>query len=148
LLAEQTRAQADTVLERTGVEQVDLVGFSMGALIARYYLQRLGGRARVRRFISISGPHHGTLTAYAWRSAGLRDMRPGSALLRDLQADADPFGAVEVHCLYTPYDLMIVPASSSILPNAASVRSLAIPIHRMMITHPRAIDAVATLLRA
>src|SRR5262245_56563610 len=41
--------------------RVDLVGFSMGALVSRFYLQRLDGRTQVRRFVSISGPHHGTL---------------------------------------------------------------------------------------
>ena len=66
----------------------------------------------MRRFISISGPHKGTLAAYALPLAGLHDMRPGSALIRDLEGDRDAFGSVEVHCLYTPYDLMIVPATS------------------------------------
>src|SRR5262249_53509313 len=59
----------------------DLVAFSMGGLVGRYYLQRLGGAARVRRFVSISSPHRGTLTAYLRRNAGARQMRPGSAFL-------------------------------------------------------------------
>jgi triacylglycerol lipase len=145
-LAAQAKRQADALLDEHG-GPIDLVGFSMGALISRYYLQRLGGKACVRRFISISGPHRGTLSAYGLPLAGLRDMRPGSALLRDLDADEDAFGTVEVHCLYTPYDLMIVPATSSVLPGARSVQRLPLPIHRMMITQPRALDAIASVLR-
>jgi len=145
-LAEQVKRQADALFEQHGA--IDLVGFSMGALVSRYYLQRLGGNAQVRRFISISGPHHGTLIAYALPLAGLREMRPGSALIRELESDAEPFGNVEVHCLYTPYDLMIVPATSSVLPQARSVQKIAVPIHRMMIMHRASLDAVASVLRA
>jgi triacylglycerol lipase len=145
-LAEQAKHQADALLQEHG-GPIDLVGFSMGALISRYYLQRLGGKACVRRFVSISGPHRGTLSAYALPLAGLRDMRPGSALIRDLEADQDAFGQVEVHCLYTPYDLMIVPAASSVLPGARSVQRIELPIHRMMITRPAALDAIASVLR-
>jgi len=145
-LAAQVQREAEALMEAHGAP-IDLVGFSMGALVSRYYLQKLGGRANVRRFVSISGPHRGTLTAYALPLAGLRDMRPGSALLRELESDATGFGEVEVHCLYTPYDLMIVPAASSILAAAKTTRRLDIPIHRMMITERRALDAIAALLR-
>jgi triacylglycerol lipase len=145
-LAAQAKQQADALIEEHG-GPIDVVGFSMGALISRYYLQRLGGKAHVRRFVSVSGPHRGTLAAYALPLPGLRDMRPGSALLRDLEADPDAFGEVEVHCLYTPYDLMIVPATSSVLPGARSVQRIELPIHRMMITQRAALDAIAGVLR-
>jgi len=145
-LAEQAKQHADALRQEHG-GPIDLVGFSMGALVSRYYLQRLGGRACVRRFISISGPHRGTLAAYALPLPGLRDMRPGSALIRELEADAEGFGGVEVHCLYTPYDLMIVPAESSVLPGAKSVQRVGVPIHRMMITDRNALDAIASVLR-
>lgn len=146
-LAEQVHAEAEKLSAQHPGAQLDLVGFSMGALVSRYYLQRLAGSARVRRFVSVSGPHAGTLAAHALPLPGARDMRPGSALLRDLEADVDPFGAVEVHCLYTPFDAMIVPAKSAVLRQAKSVRTLAMPLHRMMITHATAIDAIASALR-
>lgn len=145
-LARQVEREAAPLVAQHA--RFDLVGFSMGALVARYYLQRLGGAAHVRRFVSISGPHAGTWAAYALPLPGLRDMRPDSALLRELAADEAPFGDVEVHCLYTPYDLMIVPATSSVLPGARSVRRLEVPIHRMMITQRAALDAIAQALRS
>ena len=146
-LAEQVAREADAICQRPATPQLDLVGFSMGALIARYYLQRLGGKQRVRRFVSISGPHAGTLTAYGLPFAGVRQMRPNSALLRELQLDPDPFGSVQVHCLFTPWDLMIVPPRSSVLPGAHSVHSLPVRLHRWMLTDPRVLDQVASLLR-
>ena len=41
---------------------VDLIGFSQGALIARWYVQKLGGHVRAKRIISICGTNHGTKT--------------------------------------------------------------------------------------
>jgi triacylglycerol lipase len=145
-LADQIRAQADALLERLGAPRLDLVGFSMGALASRYYLQRCGGRDRVRRFVSISGPHAGTWTAYALPFEGARQMRPGSAFLRALDADEQPFGAVEVHCLYTSLDLMIVPAISSVLREAKSIHRLRVPLHRWMIQDPAVLDRVGRIL--
>lgn len=137
---------AEELARREGSAQIDVVGFSMGALVSRWYLQRGGGKARVRRWISVAGPHHGTLNAYALPVPAARDMRPNSALLRDLAADADPFGGVEVHCVYTPFDLMIVPPKSGILPGARSVRSFRVPMHRFLITDRRVLDHVAEIV--
>jgi triacylglycerol lipase len=148
-LGAQVARDAEALCAREGTAQIDLVGFSMGALASRWFVQRGGGAARVRRFVSISGPHHGTVTAYALPFAGIRDMRPKSALLRDLASDADPFGPVEVHCTYTPFDLMIVPATSGALPSARSVRVFCVPTHERMIKSGRVIEyATSVLLQA
>ena len=48
---------------------VTIVAHSMGCLVARYYVERLGGRACVGRLILIGGPHEGaprTLEAFAF----------------------------------------------------------------------------------
>lgn len=145
-LARQVGEHARELASRAGCERVDVVGFSMGALVTRTYVQRLDGKQRVRRFVSISGPHRGTATAYALPFAGCRDMRPGSSFLRELEADPDPWGEVEVHVLYTPYDLMILPAASSRLPGARSESVLPIALHRLMIHDRRALDRVAEIL--
>ena len=143
-LAEQLRREVQAIPAEA---QLDLVGFSMGALVSRYYLQALGGKTRVRRFVSIPGPHAGTWTAYGLPFEGVKQMRPGSALLRALAADPDPFGAVQVHCLYTPWDLMIVPPVSSVLPGAHGVYRLPVRMHRFMLTDPRVAERVSELLR-
>jgi len=146
-LAAQIERRAEAILLTTGAPKLDLVGFSMGALASRYWLQKLGGKDVVRTFVSISGPHRGTLTAFAARHAGVRQMRPSSPLLRDLDSDLDPWGGVSVHTLWTPYDLMIVPARSSRLASATDHR-LKVALHRWMISDPRAVERVVTILRA
>lgn len=145
-LATQLDAAVREALAGSGAARADVVGFSMGALVTRWWIQRGGGRDLARRFVSISGPHGGTHTAHALPLKGARDMRPDSALLRDLARDADPWGEVEVHCLYTPYDLMILPARSSVLHGAKTTRSFPVKLHRWMLTDRDVLDAVARLL--
>ena len=118
-MASQVRDAACALQRKTCAPRIDLVAFSMGALVARYFLQRQGGRSVVRRFISIAGPHHGTLIAYLRQNEGSRQMRPGSALLRGLNADVNPWGDVEVFSFWTPLDLMVIPATSSRLKGGA-----------------------------
>jgi triacylglycerol lipase len=130
-----------------GPNPIDLVGFSMGALTSRFYLQRLGGKARVRRFVSIAGPQHGTFSAYGLPFVGVRQMRPGSDLIRDLESDPDPWGNVQVHTVTTPYDLMILPSHSGELQGSTSHKSFPVKMHRWMITDVRVLDHVAQLLR-
>jgi triacylglycerol esterase/lipase EstA (alpha/beta hydrolase family) len=146
-LAEQVEAAARALLAESGRPRLDLVGFSMGALVARFWIQRRGGASRTRRFVSISGPHAGTATAWAMGKAGVRQMRPKSPLLCDLDADPNPWRGVEVHTLWTPFDLMIVPPRSSRLAGAAHDHRIPLPLHRSMVTHPRAIDTVVSILR-
>ncbi len=144
-LADQVETAATGLLERTGAASLDLVGFSMGALVSRYWIQRLRGKHRTRRFVSISGPHGGTATAWAIPKNGVRQMRPRSQLLAELNADEDPWGDCEVHTVWTPFDLMILPPSSSRLPNARE-HSLLVPMHRFMITHPKALATITAIL--
>lgn len=146
--ASQIEEFAGRLLASTGAERIDLVGFSMGALISRYWLQRMDGRERTRRFISISGPHRGTSTAYFSGKAGAREMRPGSTFLEDLASDPKPWGPVEVHALWSPFDLMIVPADSSKLPQSKSEQTVPVLLHPWMLTDKRVHEAVAALLNA
>jgi triacylglycerol lipase len=61
-LAQQMQSFVHTTLGHQ--QSFDLVGFSMGGLISRYYLQNLGGVARVTRFISVATPHYGSTLAW------------------------------------------------------------------------------------
>ncbi len=136
---------ADFIAEKIGERRFDLIGFSMGGLIARYYLQRLGGLARVARFISIAAPHHGTHLARLGSLPGWVQMRPGSEFLRDLANDAEALRAISFTSFYTPLDAVIVPARSSEMPQARNVRMWA-SMHPSFILERRCIRAVAAAL--
>ncbi|MGC9941546.1 MAG: alpha/beta hydrolase [Verrucomicrobiota bacterium] len=109
-----------------------VVGFSMGCLVARCYLQQLQPDRPARAFFAISGPFRGTLTAWLYPSQGARDMRPGSEFLRQLDATADTLWEIPVYTYYTPRDLMIIPAASSRLPLATELMVWS-PLHRWML---------------
>lgn len=126
-------------------KKIDLVAFSMGGLVTRYYLQRLGGLERVQRYITLSTPHRGTLVAYLVPNAGCRQMRPGSAFLRDLESDAGRLAELDFTSFWTPLDAIIVPARSSIMPQARNER-LVIALHPLMVWQPSVQRAVAGAL--
>ena len=110
-LARQLATYIDNILPVTG--KIDLVGYSMGGLVCRDYVQRIDGGARVDRLITISTPHHGTSLAYLSRRPGCREMRPTSAFLHLLNGTIQSLERVQFTSIWTPLNLMILPASSS-----------------------------------
>lgn len=128
-------------------QPLDIVGYSMGGLVSRYYIQRLGGYQRVQRFITISSPHHGTLAAYSLPLPGYVQMRPGSLFLRDLNQDLSALEQLNFTSIWTPLDAIIVPASSSQMPIGDEVK-LNIWFHRQMVSHPLSLQAIVIALAA
>ncbi|MFF1719005.1 esterase/lipase family protein [Streptomyces sviceus] len=87
--AELLGRHIEGICERTGSERVDVVGHSLGGLIARYYVQRLGGDSRVRTLVTLGTPHSGTRVApLANAHPIVRQMRPGSEVLEELTQPA------------------------------------------------------------
>lgn len=142
-LAQQMADYIDTNFDPK--QPLDIVGLSMGGLVTRYYLQRLGGINRVQRFIAISSPHSGTWTAYALWGKGCIQMRPGSAFLEDVNRDATVLEKLNFTCIWTPWDFIIVPAYSSQIPAAKEVK-LSVFAHAMMARDFRSLKAVAEAL--
>ncbi|MEH2227493.1 esterase/lipase family protein [Nostoc sp.] len=145
-LDELAKQVADYVTATFAPEQrLDLVGFSMGGIVSRYYVQRLGGINRVQRFITISSPHYGTVVAYGSRRPGCLQMRPDSIFLKDLNSDAVMLGQIDFTSIWTPYDLMIVPANSSQMPVGSQV-IVPVTLHPWMLTDPRSLAVVTAAL--
>lgn len=126
-------------------QPLDLIGFSMGGIVSRYYVQLLGGIERVQRLIAISSPHHGTWTAYALDRLACIQMRPGSAFLQDLNSSVAMLEEVNFTSIWTPFDLMIVPANSSKMPVGRDVQ---VPVlyHDWMPIDPRSLEFVVAAL--
>ncbi len=126
-------------------QSLDLVGLSMGGLVSRYYVQRLGGIHRIQRLITIASPHHGTWLAYLLPSVGCRQMRPGSQFLADLNQDLQSLSLLQVISLWTPYDCIIIPAHSSEMPIGHNVKLSVFP-HPMMVRSDRTLTALELAL--
>jgi triacylglycerol lipase len=129
-----------------GSEQpLDLLGFSMGGVVARAWIQQLGGYRRTRRFISVGSPQQGTLTALPWPArlfGGIADLKWGSELLAGLNAHLDPLERIECHSFYSALDLAVLPGWRAVLP--VGMRTM-LPVltHPQLLRDPAAIRPLA-----
>jgi triacylglycerol lipase len=131
--------QAVISAETSGLESdIGLVGFSMGGLISRYYLQELEGHNIVSHFFSISTPHHGTVLAYLSLNLGVSQMQPGSEFLRSLAQGAERLQGLACYSYWTPFDLVILPPTSSIWEKAENIKINAL-CHPFMLINDRVI---------
>lgn len=129
-LAAQVSALIEREIEPT--EWLTLIGFSMGGIVARYYLQELGGCERAKRLITISSPHNGSMLANVAVGEGAKELRQNSDLLRRLNAREEMLLPLAPLSLWTPLDLMIVPARSSVWRIATNV-SFNVVAHPLML---------------
>ncbi len=89
--------------------RIDLVCHSLGGLVARLYLQELGGARRVDRCITLGTPHQGTYNAYWMTSRVARELRPDSALLARLEASRAAAASVRFTSLVAGSDNIVLP---------------------------------------
>lgn len=106
--------EVESVCAQTGFERIHVIGHSLGGLIARYYVTRLGGDERVHTLVTLGTPHEGTWAAYALPTRLMRQMRPGSGLMREL---ARPVRGCRTRFLayWSDTDAVIVPQCSAAL---------------------------------
>jgi pimeloyl-ACP methyl ester carboxylesterase len=78
----------EELVARTGYERIHVVGHSLGGLIARYYVQCLGGDERVHTLVTLGTPHEGTLPARLLPVHLGRQLTPGSDLFAELAQPA------------------------------------------------------------
>lgn len=128
-------------------QPLDLIGFSMGGIVSRYYVQRLGGIERVERFITISSPHNGTLTGYALNLAAPIQMRPQSDFLADINQDIALLEQINFTSIWTPYDAMILPAISSQIPVGRDIK-IDVLLHAWMVSDEKVLKVIVEELKA
>jgi hypothetical protein len=136
--AELLGRHIEEICERTGAQRVDVVGHSLGGLIARYYVQRLGGDTRVRTLVTLGTPHSGTRVApLANAHPIVRQMRPGSPVLEELTRPA-PGCRTHFVSFWSDLDHVMDPLESACIDHpdltAQNVRvtgigHLALPVH-------------------
>ena len=114
LLADRLGTIIEEVCEETGYERVHVVGHSMGGLVARYYVQRLGGDERVHTLVTLGSPHAGTLPAYSLPHPLVRQLRPGSDIVREL---AEPAHGCRTRfvSVWSDLDQLMVPKQSAMI---------------------------------
>jgi triacylglycerol lipase len=110
--AERLAELVESTCEATGYERVHVVGHSLGGIVARYYVQRLGGDRRVHTLVTLGSPHRGTVPAHLLPSRLLRQLRPGSELMAELDAPS-PGCRTRFVAYWSDLDQLIVPKRSA-----------------------------------
>lgn len=106
--AEGLAAAVEELVAQTGYERIHIVGHSLGGLIARYYVQELGGDERVHTLVTLGTPHHGSLAAHVIPAQLGRQLRPGSDLFEELDAPA-PGNRTRFLAFWSDIDQLVVP---------------------------------------
>ena len=150
LLTSDVRAAAQrlaTAVEElatiTGRDQIHVIGHSLGGLIARYYVQRMGGDARVHTLVTLGSPHQGTELARVGQVLPLvRQLTPGSPLLDEL-AEPAPDCRTRFLAFWSDLDQLVVPRRNAAIAHPhLSVTNVAVHgVGHMSLTNNRAIAA-------
>ncbi len=139
--ATQLSAFVNRVLAATGAHTVDIVGHSEGATMPDYYIEYLGGAAKVTRYVGVSGVKHGTTLhgigtlvnefgalfpgapdSISSTCGSCQEFLVGSDYIRKLEARA-PAKRVTYTNISTRYDELVSPYTSSFLagPNVTNI---------------------------
>ena len=156
--AELLGRHIEEICERTGHDRVDVVGHSLGGLIARYYVQRLDGDVRVRTLVTLGTPHSGTRVVPVMNAHPIvRQMRPGSDVIEELQRPA-PGCRTHFVSFWSDLDHLMDPLETACIDHpdllvqnvrVSGIGHLALPVHPAVATGIRqALDVEETGARA
>ena len=133
------------ILEKYGLEkELDILGFSMGGIIGRYWLQKFNGYKRTRRFISIGSPHKGTFIAQLvpkFPFRGISEMKIKSKFLRELAKNDFLLDDIECINFFTYWDLMVFPSWWTNL-NLGKKISVKVYKHRNLVRNNSVVDKI------
>lgn len=132
----ELKAFVRRVLAKTGARKVDLIGHSEGTVMPRYYLERRGGAAFVKRFValtplwrgsevggaailrdaaSVLGLSDGAIDAFSSFCASCPQFLRGSEYLDDLNADGEKVPGIRHTNIVTRYDELVIPYTSGLM---------------------------------
>ncbi len=125
-----------------------LLGFSMGGLISRLWLQEIDGAVRTKHFISVGSPHRGTLTAQPvprWLFKGIAEMKRGSDLISALNKKSYLLDSVKCSSYFCRWDLMVFPGWQAVLPIGA-FHAVPVISHKALMTETKSVEILASAI--
>ncbi|MDQ3340036.1 MAG: hypothetical protein M4D80_33170 [Myxococcota bacterium] len=121
--AERLADVIDDIRAQTGEAKIDILAECTGGLLARYYMQSMGGDQHVSRMVTFISPQHGVPKAsLAFSTVGwpaLDDLTPGSEFLEAV--NNAPLPNAPITSIYTCTDEYIQPYKTSIIPGAKNI---------------------------
>lgn len=142
-IEQAARALRDYLRRHVRGGRIDLVCHSLGGLVARVYIQELGGARRVDRCVTLGTPHRGTYNSYWLNSRVGSELRPDSRLLSRLHGSRAKAPGVRFISLIAGSDNLVIPRVF-----ASHEREIHIPDlgHVSMLFSPRVLHMVADYL--
>ncbi len=125
--------------------RIHLVAHSMGGLVARCYLQQLGGERRVERLVTLATPHRGTHAASFLPLPLVRQLLPDAPFIRHLN-ELPPPARTRVTSIVAGRDLLVQPVDSAACP-FGDVQRLDDLGHLELLFRPEVFARVASALR-
>lgn len=122
-MAEQTAFHVRQLQNEFQINEIDIIAHSMGGLVARQYIQSLGGDGRVRNLITLGTPHQGTNLSRVFPLKHLRELSPKSHFISKLNAQPIP-KTTQVLSISGELDFMIHPQEHAQWPG---VRNICLP---------------------
>ncbi|MCM3885084.1 alpha/beta fold hydrolase [Frankia sp. R82] len=112
------RVLGEAVARIAGADgQVTIIAHSLGGLVARYYVQRMGGDRQVGTLITLATPHGGTrlaeLVPRALPYPLLRQLRADSPLIAEL-AEPAPGCRTRIFAVAAALDTVVRPAQAAV----------------------------------
>jgi triacylglycerol lipase len=119
--AREVQARVERILLVTGAKKVDLVTHAMGSVSTRYYLEHLGGTAKVAAWVSLGGPNHGSGRLETCLVPSCLDLHRGAPFMRRLNAGDETPGPVRYLTIRSSCDEYVSPRESVELAGATNV---------------------------
>ena len=133
------------ILEKYGLEkELDILGFSMGGIIGRYWIKKFNGYKRTSRFITVGSPHKGTLASQLvpnYPFKGISEMKINSLFLRQISKYDYLFTEIDCISFFTYWDLMVFPGWRANL-NSGEKISLKVFKHKNLVRNPEAVKRI------
>jgi pimeloyl-ACP methyl ester carboxylesterase len=126
--------------------RIAIVAHSLGGLVARHYVQALGGARRVELLITLGTPHLGTHASTFIPTHLLHQLRPDSRFIQELNALPWP-EETGLYCIGGDEDICVLPREAALLPGAAGGLLPGVGHHGLLLS-PRAFARVAEALAA
>jgi pimeloyl-ACP methyl ester carboxylesterase len=141
--AQQLATFVSTVLAATGAAKVDLVGHSQGGMMPRYYINNLGGAAKVDKLVGIAPSNYGSTLdgvitliqqlsllvpfngLLATECTACVEQEAGSSFLASLNV-TPTVPAVQYTVIESTGDEVVTPYTSAFLPAAPNVTNITV----------------------
>ena len=139
--AAKLSTEVNTVLSETGASKVDIVGWSQGGMMPRYYINDLGGAAKVNMLVGLAPSNYGTnlngfvnlvsdfgalgvtTTLLSVTCKACAEQFQGSSFLSGLN-QTPTVAAVKYVVIETADDDVVTPYTNAFLPTAGNVQDI------------------------